>query len=258
MGILGTGIAIAGAALGSGDKPVVPPYPTINLDALQTDTIKANLAALPEAEKLASATNTYNAEQLQKMWQNILPQYNQMLSMASGNIMDQLKGNIPMDVSAAVKRSSAGRALAGGYGEGGMKENLTARDLGLTSLDISNRALSSMASFLATLKSTSLPTPMSPATMMLTPEQRYVMQAKENAASYQNQLLRNQIEAMPDPFMAAVGQILEGAGGSLAGMGMQNAFANVQGPSAMQSNYTLEPGAGIGPYNEGAWPSMGG
>ena len=51
-----------------------------------------------------------------------------------------LKGEIPADVSAAVRRSAAESSLAGGL-FGGSSRALTARDLGRTSLDIRQRGI---------------------------------------------------------------------------------------------------------------------
>lgn len=249
MAVVGSLMDLGGRILSAPDTWRPPAYEKIDPSQIQAQTVSGNQAVLPEAEKLASATNTYNAAELQKMWQNILPQYNAMLSTASGNIMDQLQGNIPLDVSQAVQRSSASHALAGGFGEGGMKENLVARDLGLTSLDISNRALSSMQSFLATLKSTSLPTPMSPATMMFTPEQRYTMQAQENMRAYQSELLRTKIATLPNPTNAAIGGWLSDTGQMMEGAGMMGLAGGMGGGGSPRASGDM----GGGPMGEGNW-----
>jgi hypothetical protein len=91
---------------------------------------------LPSLKALGSQVNDFNQEQqlksIQKALEFALPGG---LGKAQGIVNSQLAGEIPADVQAQIQRSSAARAISGGYGGGsGLGRNLTLRDLGLTSL----------------------------------------------------------------------------------------------------------------------------
>lgn len=60
-------------------------------------------------------------------------------------ISQQLSGEIPQDVQDQVERISAEKSIKSGLGEGQAARNLTARDLGLTSLDIQDRGIKNAA-----------------------------------------------------------------------------------------------------------------
>lgn len=94
---------------------------------------------LPTASRIAGGVNTANAENMRKLLEAGIPGYEGLQGQAIGNIGSELRGELPPDVQAAIDRATAARAVAGGYGGSGMHRNLTARDLGLTSLNLSQR-----------------------------------------------------------------------------------------------------------------------
>lgn len=66
-----------------------------------------------------------------------------LLQQAQDVTSQMLQGEIPEDVQAQVEQISAERAIQGGFGFGDSQaaRNLVARDLGLTSLDITNQGI---------------------------------------------------------------------------------------------------------------------
>lgn len=128
----------AGLAEGS---PDIPEFRRINVQDEQLAAISGNLNALPSGQKLASGVNAFNQAELEKMLAIMMPGYAKIRDRVSGNIMDAVSGKIPGDISTAIHRNTAVKSLYGGYSGTGMARNLTARDLGLTSLDLTQRGL---------------------------------------------------------------------------------------------------------------------
>lgn len=64
-----------------------------------------------------------------------------ILGQARVRVSDLLKGVLPEDVNRSVRTATAQRAVAGGFSGSPMARNLTARDLGLTSLDLVTKGI---------------------------------------------------------------------------------------------------------------------
>lgn len=122
-------------------KPTIPRFTPIDVQAEQAKAVAGNISILPNAQSMASSINTFNQAELERMLASMIPGYANIKNRISANIGDQLSGKIPDDVSQAVHRNSAVKSLYGGYGGTGAARNLTARDLGLASLDLTQRGL---------------------------------------------------------------------------------------------------------------------
>lgn len=112
--------------------------PGVDINGAYSDSLDASLKAMPEAQQLSSSENQFNTAELQKQLNELIPGYSQMQAQRAQNIGQELQGQLSPDVQAAIARSTAARAAAGGYSGSGASSNLTARDLGLTSLDLQN------------------------------------------------------------------------------------------------------------------------
>ena len=132
-----------------GSKPVIPELPT--LESAQKTAVGANAASFADIAKLATGVNAFNQDQLNALIDRTLgPGVRQSIQ---DNLAAQARGEIPRDVQDAIYRGTAERSAGGNaFGGGGFSRNITARDLGLTSLDITNKALSSAESWLASAK----------------------------------------------------------------------------------------------------------
>lgn len=193
--------ALVGLALGSyGRKPTVPDFPTVSADAAQKAAVAGNTANFGDIAKLAASVNTFNQDQLNALIDRALPGARQQIQ---SNIASQLKGEIPQDVQNAIFRGVAERTASGNaFGGGGFTRNVTARDLGLTSLQLTNNALSSAESWLS--KATAPQFDVS--SMFFSPQQRLAQENLNAANQYQNALLKAGVAAAPDPGMAALAQ----------------------------------------------------
>lgn len=104
-----------------GSKPGTAPYTPTDLTTEAGRAAKGNLANMPS---------------IRDFLESVLPGYGEMVKTGSKSTLSLLRGEIPEDVQAAIKRSSAFKSLQGGYGGSGMSKALTIRDLGRTSLDL--------------------------------------------------------------------------------------------------------------------------
>jgi hypothetical protein len=219
--LIGAGMEWASTTFGKGGKPNIPDYTPIDITQSQVGTIRGNLTASQDAEQLATRTNVFNQDQILKMLKAAIPGYDAMMEKGGSNINSMLRGELPSDVSSAVWNSAAARATAGGYGGSGAGRNLGLRDLGMTSLDITTRGLDAASRWISMAKATATPELFSSANMFLTPAQRLSVDVAENQKSWDVQLMKEQVKAMPEPRDAAMSGLLAEQGGQLRGLGMQ-------------------------------------
>jgi hypothetical protein len=206
-----------------GTKVKVPDYP--ELEEAQKKAAAANKAILPELEETASRVNTFNQAELERMLRMTIPDLDEINRNISGNIASMTRGELPTGVSDLVARKSAESAVAGGFAGSGMHRNLEARDLGLTSLEMTQRGLSSAERWTASVRATQT-APMADVTsMFISPTQKFAaMEAK-----WQRDLYAETMAAAPDPAkrgawdseMAMIGMILSAYGG---GAGYTNTY----------------------------------
>ena len=244
MGAILGGAAIVGASsligglLSKGSKPKVPAFKPIDFEAEQKQAIQQNIAALQPATELAQKTTAAEQSQLESQLRRAIPGYDQLVKQAGANIGSALRGEISPEVSAQVQRSTAGRALSGGFGAGsGFGRALTARDLGLTGMQIQNQGLAQAQNFIQQQRAFGMVQPFSVSSMFITPSQRINALAQQNQQQYNRDLQAAQVAAMPDPTMAAIGGALSSAGGFAGGAYTQRGMMQ-----QMPSLYATTPG----------------
>jgi hypothetical protein len=225
MGLIAAGagaaLMIGGAAMSAGKKVKVPQFQRVNTEKEQEAAIKQNIASLQSGTELATKTTAAEQTLLESQLRRAIPGYDQLISQASSNIGSALKGEISSDVQSQLQRSSAGRALSGGYGAGsGVGRNLAARDFGLTSMQIQNQGLAQAQSFIQQQRTMGMAQPFSVSSMFITPTQRINLSLQENQFQYQRDMAAAQVAAQPDPMMAAIGGSLSNIGGMALGSGM--------------------------------------
>ena len=115
--------------------------PGLDIDELTGQALTNQQKHLPQAQQLVRSEATTQQDLLNTLAEQSLPGFSAARQQGLNSTNALLAGQIPGDVSEAVQRSGAARALGGGYGGSGMHRNLVARDLGLTSLDLKGRGL---------------------------------------------------------------------------------------------------------------------
>jgi hypothetical protein len=222
-----------------GTRLDVPKIPGL-ADILKTGTA-ANMANVPGLEKLATATNMFNQAEITRMLESTAPGLLGGIKSATTNAASLARGEIPDDVSRAVQSSSAAKSLAGGFGGSGLGRNLTARDLGLTSLNLTGEGqqrLMGLGGFARNLFPTFDYTTafFSPAQML---DHAY--------STFQRDLLAAKSAAAPDPVkrgkadqeMALFGMIMSAYGGGAGYTGAKygSSGADVGGGGGGYSGY---------------------
>lgn len=239
MGFFDFGVGtIAGLIQG---KPDMPDFDRINPQEEQQAAISGNLAAMPQAQQLASGVNAFNQSQIDQMLQRSIPLYDQLRGQASGvvsqmlqNDSDWASGKISKELSDRVQNDAAVKALGGGFAGSNAHGNLVARDLGLTGLQLQQMAgkgLSSAESWLRSMNSLYSPGQFNVASMFLTPGQQIATQMSERDSQFQhdwasnlndwqhswNYLLGNEMQQASGQFNSMVGSIVGKAGGMAFG-----------------------------------------
>lgn len=270
-GIAGAALMIGGSAMAAGRRTRVPEFRRVDTEREQRESIRQNLNQLESASELSRRTTEADQATLESQLRRAIPGYDRLISQASSNIGANLRGELSPEVTSQVQRSTAGRALMSGAGAGsGFGRALTARDLGLTSLNLQQQGLGQAMSFIQNQRSAGMVQPMSAASMFVSPTQRINLALQENAMQYNRDLTAAQEAAKPDPMMAAIGGSFSNIGGMMLGgamgggqqqqptqtyfpMQMPTPVSGSYGssPYAIQSPGTVSYGAGL--YGGGAY-----
>ena len=217
-----------------GSKPTVPTWNNISLGQSQTQAVGANQASLGSIENLATGVNTFNQQQLTQLFNNLMPGWSGSASTASKNISDELSGKIPTDVANTIQSSTAAQALTGGFGGSGLAGNLTAKDLGLTSLDLTNQGLSSLESWSGQIDKMFAPGEFNVSSMFISPQDEFTSTMQNQEQEMQQQWMTNQVAAMGDPVTQGLwnmGTSMLGGMGKIASQGVAGAASSGGGES---------------------------
>jgi len=152
-GILGTGVgALEGAYLGSpGVSKPNPWNPTLmSMNSAVQSNFDTTNQFMGDAEGVAGQTNTFNINQALSAYTQMQPDFSALQKQIGDNALSMSQGNLPSSVVSSIGRAAASQGIQGGYSGGGgaggtsftgmnaAGSNLDLRNLGMTSLDISN------------------------------------------------------------------------------------------------------------------------
>jgi hypothetical protein len=124
--------------------------PGLDIDSEIANALGSDVKNLSGASTVAGGVNASNSAQMKALLEAGIPGYEGLSAQNLANIGSELRGELPPDVQAAIERATAGRALAGGYGGSEAARNLTSRDLGLTSLGLTQRGGTDLSRVLQT------------------------------------------------------------------------------------------------------------
>lgn len=235
--------------------PKVPTAPNVNPQSAQRTSISGNLEALPALEQLGSQVDSYNLGQRTATLNRAIPGFSNLLAQGSANMNDWLHGTISPDVASAVNRSSNATAIAGGYGGSPAAASLQARDLGLTSLGLEEKATGALPGYLGGLANILTPHPFDVTSEFVSPGQQISAEQWNEINRYKTQAVQNEIDALPDPLMKAVGSFVGGltndvvnaaemyfSGGAVSGIGTGGGGSS--GASSVQNLFNQNAGQG--------------
>ena len=223
---MGLGLLAAGAALGIGGsllkkKPKIPTYKPVNQQAAQENAIAANLASFGKASELADMTAQADQERLDSILASIYPQYRETALSAGSAIQDMIAGRLPNQDQQMTMRRAAERSMLGGYANTGAGKNLTARDLGLSSLQMTQAGLGAFNQLSSNVRSNLTVNPMSTAFSYMSVPQYVQNEIGENQFSYQALVGKRQSDAA-NSFQSRLAGGLSAAGGMMSGYAMMN------------------------------------
>ena len=221
----------------------------------------ANIANTAQAREQATTVNRFNFNQAQRFYNKIAPGFSARQG-EMGSLIDQYaKGGIPTDVQSSIQRATAQQGIQAGYGYGtqgaqqGAAANLTARNLGLTSLDLSKYGIQAGMQFQGQAKAL-LPNMTGLQDFLLNPQQ--VLGISQNNATAQNQfaLQNNQLQnqQIADQNKLAyqqsqnqyaqqlaqaqmIGQIGQSVGGAISGLGTGAGTGSLGATGGWGGNY---------------------
>lgn len=179
----GFGISLIGNLLDP--KREIPAWKPITLGDSQTQAIDQNIASLPKLKDLAGDVNSFNQDQMLAMLRKAIPGYDQQVGKVNDIINSELSGEIPKDIQDAIARSGASKALSGGYAGSGMGRNLVARDLGLTSLDLTQKGIDSASKWIQQSAALMMPGQFNVASMFVSPTQQFDATFQNQTAQFQ-------------------------------------------------------------------------
>lgn len=228
---------IVGAAIGAGEKPIVPEFESISERKAQQDAGQSNLANFEDIKTLTQKTNRLNAEEAKKMLDFFSPGWEGVSEKQRSLAMEELSGNLPQDVRDMIQRSAASHSMAGGYGGSGMSGNLTLRDLGLNSLQATAQGFNHAQQWLAAAQQRSAAPMFNAASMFITPQMSLDVQKYNSEGRFQRQWMQNLVDAAPDPMMSAIGNaVSQGFGGAAVDNYNFNAIPTMQRPYPQNQN----------------------
>lgn len=224
--LAGSGLDFVGGLLQK--KPTIPDFVPTSAQASQVQATAGNQANLDATEKLASDVNSFNQDQLLSQIRKAIPGYDAMVSKSGSDITSFLKGEIPQDVSDLVNRSTAARAVSGGYGGSGLADNLTARDLGTTSTNLISQGLDAASRWITTQRQSVDPALFDVSSMFISPAQQIGITQSNNSGTFQQHYARNLNDAAHDTATIAGGSLMK-LGDSLMGSGASAAGGSAGG-----------------------------
>ena len=206
-----------------GKKPQVAKFKPLSYGAEQQKSIGANISAFPQIKQLGDMYQSYLSDQMN----NILPGFSNILKSGASTTQQMLddstpllKGEIPQDVIDQIKRSDAYSALSGGYAGSEMGHNLTARDLGLTSLDLMGRG-STMAGQAGNAAqrwaSLAKGETLDPSSMFVSPQQTSAFDLENRILQQQSKQFGYNVAAAPNPAAAGISNTISSLVGAYLG-----------------------------------------
>ena len=128
-----------------------PPAPYVNVTEEQRKAIEGNKAILPELTQLAEGVNEANADQFIAMMNRLIPGWSNLNNTITGNIASMARGELPQDVQNMIGRQAAEMGISTGTSGSDFDKYRSLRNLGLTSLQATDRALYSASRWMAQL-----------------------------------------------------------------------------------------------------------
>jgi len=215
--LIGGGLNAAGAAIKT--KVKAPPAPKVNAGQEAGKAIAANIENLPQAQTLAEQVNLFNRQQLMDQLKEFAPFASETTKAQSKNLMEMAQGPLPKDVISQIFRSGAAKSMAGGTAGSQFAGNLTARDLGLNSLQMMNQSFANNNMYLSGIRQNMMAPSFDVSSMFLSPAQQIQSQMWNETNRFNRDYLASQLRAAQSA-ATAFGNSMQQMGTGLTGASM--------------------------------------
>lgn len=215
------GLGLAG---GYGSKPGTAGFNPLDYQKIQKKSILGNIGSFEDIAKLGDMYTEYVLKQRNEM----LPGYSDTLAQGQKSSLDLLKlgesflgGELPQDVKDQVLRSGAYKSLMGGFSGSGMSKALTARDLGLTSLDLMRQGadfIGQGGNSAQRWAQMAMGGTLDPASMFTTPGEQANFDLQNKVLQQQARQYKFNVDAAPDPMLAGASNSIMSNMGMITGM----------------------------------------
>ena len=207
-----------------GGVPKIADYTDLDYGTEQNLALESDLAAFPQISALGADYQKSYLDELNTAipgFSDILAEGGTLTKQMEGIAGTELSGQLPADVAAQVQRTSAFQNLLSGGG-GSMADANTARNYGLTSLDLINQGanMAGQAGNAAQRWAAATGAGASAnvmAGMLQTPQQRAAFDTDQAKIQYAIQQAKNNAAAAPNPALQALNQWIEQVGGTAIG-----------------------------------------
>lgn len=217
---IGSALGIGGSLLKK--KPKIPTYKPVNQQGQQEAAIAANLASFNKANELAQQTSQADQDTLDSLLSRVDPNYQQNIGRASGVIGDFLAGRLPLsDQNVSMRKSAEGSQTSGIPGSGFARFK-TARDLGLSQVQLMQAGLGAFNQFSSNLRGNYTANPMSTASQYVSPTNFIGNAIQENQFRYQALVGKRQSDAA-NSFQSRLAGGMSAVGGALTSYGLMGA-----------------------------------
>lgn len=230
-----------------GDDPnslKVPDAPEVDTTQAQRDAVRGNLKNLGDIEQLAGATNAATARQFMSFMEKLVPGFSSISGKIAENIKSQVSGELPADVRRLIGRAAAEKGIARGTAGSEFEDYGELRDLGLTSLQMTDRGLDTMTRWMDQINRGA--PQFNSMSMFVTPAQRIATEQWNEVNRYNTQFLKNQISMLPSNAEMAGAQILD-----YVATYATTAASAYSGGAGMGNNMGGGGGGGMGDYSGG-------
>ena len=247
-------------------KPKVPQFKPIDFGDIQSQAAQDYTNLLPALQPLAEKFNTLAGTEMEKALERSLPGYRNLVNMGTSNIQSYLRGEVPEDVQANLERQAAEKGVALGTSGSQFGKFDTLRNLGLTSLALSEKGLDAASRWIDSAASRT-PT-FNFSSMFISPTQRVGIREAEAQFQWQRNWLANKVSAIPSGWRAALITLANNveqigrsvlssyAGGAMGGMGGMGGGGGGGGGGGAAAGWASE--MGNPSYNVTSNPGSGG
>jgi hypothetical protein len=255
------------SALIHGEKPHVAGFIPTDPIAMLRQLLGGEIQDWPQITQIGDFYQQY----MQNAIGREIPNFSQILQQGGVDTQATLaaalpliQGQIPPDVARQVMERSAFTSLGAGSLGGPMGTAFSARQLGLTSLDLMNQGANLAASggnAAQRWQQMAMGTIMPPSSQMYSPEWFSTFNAQQNAARQATQQMRFNVAAAPDPAWADRAKMFANLTGMAAGSGnLGGSIGSSYGASFGQGGAGgMAGGMGIsGGMGQGAFGNFGG